>query len=124
MSACLTYVWQATAACPCVKVPTGMLSIQVCPSPSWWVNPAMQLALKQLGVFMGQATLQPPQFLASFARSTSHPLLTLLSQSPQPMAQPSNSQTLFTHLVLALGMLQLPQVQPPFLHTWPCGQAA
>src|SRR5262245_38829304 len=77
----------------------------------------------QYGSFIGQTLPQPAQFLASIEVFTSHPLVPTPccpSQSAQFGRHTSNTHALFTHLVLALGMLHMGQVQALLMHTRPC----
>src|SRR5437762_1544044 len=74
-------------------------------------------------MFIGQAALHWPQCCGVLLRFTSHPSFVLLLQSPKPITHESNTHMLFTHLDTAFGMLHCWQVQPPLMHTRPCGQA-
>src|SRR5688572_21318506 len=76
----------------------------------------------QYGFCIGHTLPQPAQFLASMAMFTSQPLLptaVVLSQSAKPGEHTSKVHWLFTHLVLALGMLHMGQVQALLMHTRP-----
>src|SRR5438552_15277477 len=74
------------------------------------------------GAFILQALPQAPQFFTSELVFTSQPSATLLLQSANPARHLSNTHMLLMHLLIAPGMLQFWQVQPPLMQVRPWGQ--
>src|SRR4051812_22991512 len=90
--------------------------------PMSWQKALVHAPFTHTGMFIGHFMPQAPQLFASLVVFTSQPSPRLLSQSANPTRHLSNTHWLFTHLLIAPGMLQAWQVQPPLMHTRPCGQ--